>query len=59
MSFGHWKEHLMSRSDEDCLACRLISGFGVIGIGIYLNSIASKQKTLWNKRGIQAVSLGD
>lgn len=59
MSFGNWKEILTSKSDEDCLACRLISSFGIIGIGFYLNSIALQQKTVLNKRGIQIISLGD
>lgn len=59
MSLGNWKEILLSKSDEDCLACRLISGFGVIGIGVYLNSIALTQKTAINKRGMQLIALGN
>ncbi|XP_037945458.1 uncharacterized protein LOC119677944 isoform X1 [Teleopsis dalmanni] len=32
------------KKDIDCLPCRLVSGFGIIGIGTYLYTQANKRK---------------
>lgn len=49
---------LAKRHDEDCLACRLVSGFGVLGIGIYLYNTSIKQKSSLSRNGILLLSLG-
>lgn len=41
---------------EDCLACRLISGGGLIGISVYTYSQARKHPKAFNKIGLMMVT---
>ncbi|XP_075145866.1 uncharacterized protein LOC142220565 [Haematobia irritans] len=36
----------MSGETEDCLSCRLISGFGIIGMGAYIYYQGKRRKPL-------------
>uniref|UniRef100_A0A1I8NJR4 Distal membrane-arm assembly complex protein 1-like domain-containing protein n=1 Tax=Musca domestica TaxID=7370 RepID=A0A1I8NJR4_MUSDO len=36
----------MSNQTEDCLPCRLISGFGVMGMGAYIFHQAGRRKPM-------------
>lgn len=47
----------MSETSEDCLGCRLISGFGIIGIGAYIYYQARHRRTL-EKYTMNAISAG-
>lgn len=50
---------LSKRHDEDCLGCRLVSGFGVLGMGVYLFNTGQKQTTRFNRRAIILLSFGN
>lgn len=43
---------------EDCTSCRMVSGFGIIGMSIYVLTAAKKQKTNFSKNAIYCMSLG-
>lgn len=43
---------------EDCSSCRLVSGFGIMGISIYLLTAAKKQKTKTSQNFVYLLSLG-
>lgn len=44
---------------EDCMNCRLVSGFGIIGMGIYVFTAAKRQKVNLNRNFIYAFSFGN
>lgn len=44
---------------EDCSSCRMISGFGLIGMGIYVLTAAKKQTTSLSRNFVYCVSLGE
>lgn len=44
---------------EDCLNCRLVSGFGIIGMGLYVFNAARNQKANLNRNFIYTISLGN
>lgn len=58
MASNNEKAVLSKRHDEDCLACRLVSGIGVIGIGAYSFTMANSQKTKFNKNAMILLSFG-
>lgn len=43
---------------EDCTSCRLVSGGGIIGMGIFVLSSAKQQKTPLNRNFGIIISLG-
>lgn len=43
---------------EDCSSCRMVSGFGMIGMGIYVLTAAKKQKTQLNRNFVYFISVG-
>lgn len=43
---------------EDCSSCRLVSGLGIIGMGIYVLTAAKKQKTTFSRNFIYFISTG-
>ncbi|XP_031639807.1 uncharacterized protein LOC116351801 [Contarinia nasturtii] len=43
---------------DDCSSCRLVSGVGIIGMGIYVLTAAKKQKTVFSRNFIYCVSAG-
>lgn len=43
---------------EDCFNCRLVSGAGIIAMGIYVFTAAKKQKTAFNRNFIYCLSTG-
>lgn len=47
----------MNAKPDDCLSCRLISGFGIIGIGAYIYYQARHRKSL-EKYTMNAISGG-
>lgn len=47
----------MPQNSEDCLACRLTSGGGLIGAGIYVIAQAKKFNS-FSRRGITAIGTG-
>lgn len=46
------------RHGDDCLPCRLVSGFGVIGIGVYLYSTGTKQSNKISRAVLHTLALG-
>lgn len=46
------------QNGEDCTSCRLVSGFGVIGMGIYVFLSARKHSTPFNRNCLYMISLG-
>lgn len=46
------------RHTEDCLPCRLVSGFGVVGIGLYLYNTGRKYPNGINRSLIYGLSIG-
>lgn len=44
---------------EDCMNCRLVSGFGIIGMGIYVLTAAKRQKVNFNRNFIYTISFGN
>lgn len=44
---------------EDCSSCRLVSGLGIIGMGIYVLTAAKKQKTVISRNIIYCMSTGN
>lgn len=43
---------------EDCTSCRIVSGSGLIGMGIYVFTSAKKQKTNTSKNIVYFMSIG-
>jgi hypothetical protein len=48
----------MELKSDDCLGCRLTSGFGVIGAGVYVAYYARKQSGMMGKVVLGSVSTG-
>lgn len=53
------KRHSANAAGEDCTACRMVSGFGLIGMGIYVLTAAKKQKTMMNRNFVYLISAGN
>lgn len=49
---------ILRRRHEDCLPCRLISGFGVIGMGAYIYSQAKHRAPGFGRNAVYAVAAG-
>lgn len=47
------------RRHDDCIPCRLVSGFGVIGMGVYLYSQAKHRPAGIGRNSIFVVSAGN
>lgn len=47
----------MSEKINDCLECRLISGFGLLGISIYIYYQAKHRKK-WENYSMKTISAG-
>ncbi|RZF38887.1 hypothetical protein LSTR_LSTR017438 [Laodelphax striatellus] len=45
-------------NQTDCMPCRLISGFGVFGMGIYVHFQARYYKNVFSKRITQSLGIG-
>lgn len=43
---------------HDCLGCRLVSGFGVIGIGFYIYSQAKYSKRSISRNSMYTIAAG-
>lgn len=51
-------ESIMTKRYEDCLPCRLVSGFGVIGMGAYIYSQAKHRPAGLGRSVIYVVAVG-
>lgn len=49
---------VVAKRFDDCLPCRLISGFGVIGIGLYLSHQGRKQTGKFSKYALLGLATG-
>lgn len=52
------KRYSANVAGEDCSACRMVSGFGLIGMGIYVLTAAKKQKTVMSRNFVYLMSAG-
>lgn len=52
------KRHSANAAGADCTACRMVSGFGFIGMGIYVLTAAKKQKTIMSRNFVYLLSAG-
>lgn len=43
---------------DDCTSCRLVSGFGLVGMGIYVLTAAKKQNTVFSRKFVYCISAG-
>lgn len=44
---------------EDCMSCRLVSGGGIVGMGIFVLSAARQQKVTMNRNFGYCISIGE
>lgn len=49
---------IVEKRHDDCLGCRLVSGFGVIGIGIYIYSQAKHSPTKIARNSLYTIAAG-
>lgn len=52
-------ESIVNKRHENCWSCRLVSGFGVVGMGIYIWSQAKHRPPGLAKNSIYTVSIGN
>ncbi len=52
------KRRHMDNNSQDCLACRIISGTGLIGAATYIGFEARKNSNKWGKIAMSCIGLG-